>query len=51
MQRNSKARLIHCTRSRIQIMVGTSSASVTTLVSTPSSRVISTALSSGGGPW
>ena len=47
-QRNSKVRLIHCTRSLIQIMVGTSSTSMTTLVMTASSRVSSTALASPG---
>ena len=41
-------RLIHCTRSRTQIMVGTSSTSITTQVMTASSRVISTALSRPG---
>ncbi len=43
-------RASHFTRSRIQIMVGTSSTMVTTQVMTASSRVISIALSSGGMP-
>jgi len=43
-------RASHCTRSRIQIMVGTSSTSVTTQVMAASSRVISIALSRGGTP-
>ena len=49
-QRNSNTRLIHCTRSRIQTIVGTSSTSTTTHVMTASSSVISIAGSSGGGP-
>ena len=46
-------RASHCTRSRTQIMVGTSSTSMTTQVMTASSRVISIELSSGGmpAPW
>ena len=47
-QRNSKARLIHCTRSLTQIIVGSSSATMTMLVMTASSRVSSTALASPG---
>ena len=46
-------RASHCTRSRTQIIVGTSSTSMTTQVITASSRVISIELSSGGtpSPW
>ena len=43
-------RASHRTRSRTQIMVGTSSTSMTTLVMMASSRVISIELSSGGMP-
>src|SRR3984885_15426558 len=49
-QMNSMTRLNHCTRSRIQIMVGTTSTSMTRLVMTASSSVISIDDSSGGGP-
>ena len=42
-------RLIHGTRSWTQIMVGTSSTSMTAQVMTASSRVISTALEAGPG--
>ena len=43
-------RASHRTRSRTQIMVGTSSTSTTTQVMTASSRVISIELSRGGMP-
>ena len=43
-------RASHCTRSRTQTMVGTSSTSMTTQVMTASSRVISIELSRGGMP-
>src|ERR1700729_1944853 len=49
-QMNSMTRLNHCTRSRIQIMVGTTRTTITTLVMTASSSVISMDDSSGGGP-
>jgi hypothetical protein len=49
-QRNSNVLLIHCTRSLIQIMVGTSSTITTTQVMSASSRVISIALSRDGTP-
>ena len=49
-QRNSIVRASHRTRSRTQIMVGTSSTSMTAQVMTASSRVISIELIRGGMP-